>query len=116
MSDHAQQKAKTVEGISHFWAATDTRHQLEYRLPMLVTELMVFPSAFGRTSYYVCPRCHITMEREFQSYCDRCGQRLDWKRHRHAKIIWPEGSTKPAQDDALEKLCNQLSTDESRKE
>lgn len=89
MSNHAQQKERTEE-ISHFWTTTNARNQLEYRLPMLVTELMVFSSAFGRTSYYVCPRCNITMEREFQSYCDRCGQRLDWKRYRHAKIIWPK--------------------------
>ena len=23
-------------------------------------------------SYYVCPRCHITMEREFMNFCDQC--------------------------------------------
>ena len=116
MSNHAQQKVKTVEEISHFWTTTNARHQLEYRLPMRVTELMVFPSAFGWTSYYVCPRCHITMEREFQSYCDRCGQRLDWKRYRHAKVIWPGGNTRPVQDDVVKELCNQLPTDESRNE
>ena len=116
MSNHAQEKMKLVGEISHFWTATNARNQLEYRLPLLVTELMVFSSAFGRTSYYVCPRCKITMEREFQSYCDRCGQRLDWKRYRHAKIIWPGGQTKPVQDDVVENLCNQLPTDESRKE
>lgn len=47
-----------------------------YRMKMPVTEVMLFPD---RNSYYVCPRCHITMEREFMSFCDRCGQHLDWK-------------------------------------
>ena len=35
-----------------------------YRLQMHVTEVMVFPDGNG---YYVCPRCHITVEREFMS-------------------------------------------------
>lgn len=25
-----------------------------------------------------CPRCRTTMEREYQLFCDRCGQRLNW--------------------------------------
>lgn len=25
-----------------------------------------------------CPRCGTTMEREYQLFCDRCGQRLNW--------------------------------------
>ena len=64
-------------------------HQLSYRFPMTVAELMVFSSSFGPNAYYVCPRCHITMEREYQSYCDRCGQRLDWANCQNAKIIYP---------------------------
>lgn len=63
-------------------------HQLSYRFPMTVAELMVFSAFLGRTAYYVCPRCHITMEREYQSYCDRCGQRLDWANCQNAKIIY----------------------------
>jgi len=62
---------------------------LTYRLPMMVRELMVFPNSTVPTSFYVCPRCHITVEREFMAYCDRCGQCLDWKMHAQAKIIYP---------------------------
>jgi hypothetical protein len=29
-------------------------------------------------SYPVCPQCTCTMDRAFQSYCDRCGQKLAW--------------------------------------
>ena len=64
-------------------------HQLSYRFLMPVAELMVFSSYSGNTAYYVCPRCHVTMEREYQSYCDRCGQRLGWASCQNAKIVYP---------------------------
>ena len=60
-----------------------------YRKGMLVNEVMVFDTWFGTTGYYVCPRCKITMEREFMSFCDRCGQKLDWKYYRKAKVVYP---------------------------
>ena len=64
--------------------------RLSYRLGMRITEIMVFDSpVYGKTGYYVCPRCKTTMEQEFISYCDRCGQHLDWKDYRKAKIIYP---------------------------
>ena len=51
-----------------------------YRRPMPVREYILYPSLFGtRSEYFLCPRCDITMEREYQSYCDRCGQRLGWR-------------------------------------
>ncbi len=46
-----------------------------YRTPMPITERTFRRSGTG---YYVCPRCHIPLEREFASYCDRCGQCLRW--------------------------------------
>jgi len=61
-----------------------------YRQKMRVTEVVVISSAFyGETGYYVCPQCSVTLEREFMTFCDRCGQRLDWKDHRKAKKIYP---------------------------
>ena len=57
-----------------------------YRQKMPVTELMAFPDGNG---YYVCPRCHATMEREFMAFCDRCGQHLDWREYRRAVIVYP---------------------------
>ena len=33
----------------------------------------------GKTDLFpVCPRCRNTMERDYQSFCDRCGQCLEW--------------------------------------
>ena len=46
-----------------------------YRTPMQVTQLRKYRT----TAYYICPRCSITMEREFIGYCDRCGQSLNCK-------------------------------------
>ena len=42
-----------------------------YRSPMSVTHIRKYRD----TAYYICPRCKITLEREFMAYCDRCGQR-----------------------------------------
>ena len=55
-----------------------------YRMKIPVTEVILFPDG---SSYYVCPRCHITMEREFMNFCDRCGQHLDWKDYKKARIV-----------------------------
>jgi len=49
-----------------------------YRRALLVTQVRRFPSRGGFAAYSVCPRCGVTLEREYQQYCDRCGQRLDW--------------------------------------
>ena len=60
-----------------------------YRRPMLVRELMIFPDMKQDISFYVCPRCGRTMEREFVSYCDRCGQHLNWAQYEQVQIVYP---------------------------
>ena len=62
---------------------------LSYRHGMRVQELMVFRSWRPETSFYLCPRCGITLEREFVKYCDRCGQCLDWTMRAQAKVVYP---------------------------
>lgn len=64
----------------------------EYRIELLIKEVMVFPNG---DAYYVCPRCSITLEREFMTYCNRCGQHLGWKDCRKAKIIYPGDRKEP---------------------
>ena len=54
-----------------------------YRLPMPVMQLRKYRAA----AYYICPRCKITMEREFMAYCDRCGQCLSWGNYEKAEVI-----------------------------
>ena len=66
------------------------KHFAQYRRPMRVREVMVYPTQyFGETGYYVCPRCHVTMEREYMAFCDRCGQHLNWHGCQNAKIVYP---------------------------
>ena len=64
--------------------------ELSFREPMPVTQIRCFRYLSGVTGFPVCPQCGITMEREYQSFCDRCGQRLDWKGFSKATIILPE--------------------------
>ena len=48
---------------------------LAYRSPMDVLEIRCYrDTVVGFTSYPVCPRCRTTMDREYQAFCDRCGQ------------------------------------------
>ena len=58
-----------------------------YRIPMPVTAVRFFFLGSSPSTYPICPRCSLTMDREYQSYCDRCGQTLDWRRFSKAMII-----------------------------
>lgn len=51
---------------------------LSYRKPLAVTETAIYKGGYV---FPVCPRCHISFEREYQAFCDRCGQALDWKKY-----------------------------------
>ena len=64
----------------------DEKDSLGFRTPMKVYEA----TFFEREGYYpLCPQCHRSLEREYQNYCDRCGQALNWKGYAQAlrKII-----------------------------
>ncbi len=57
-----------------------------YRYALPVTEFALYKDLHGgETAYYYCPRCDVTLERDYQAYCDRCGQCLDWNRIHKAK-------------------------------
>jgi len=63
---------------------------LRFRMGMRITEAMIFRVPYDReTAFFVCPRCHITLEREFVAYCDRCGQRLNWRGYEKARKVYP---------------------------
>lgn len=66
-------------------------HFAAYRQPMPVREYVLYQGAFGKASvFFLCPRCNLTMEREYQSFCDRCGQCLNWKRIEKAELRTPK--------------------------
>jgi len=58
-------------------------------IPSRVSHVLCLPSG---DSYPVCPACKRILEREYQIYCDRCGQRLDWKHFKDAQEIFPAQS------------------------
>lgn len=62
--------------------------ELSYRFPWKVTHyrqrLSLRPSC---SLFPVCPRCHCNMEREYQSFCDRCGQKLNWDCFHYATLM-----------------------------
>lgn len=65
-----------------------TDEELSYRMPMRVNKVRRLPFLQGSTTTYpICPRCGISIEREYQSFCDNCGQRLDWDSFQYAIII-----------------------------
>jgi len=59
--------------------------ELRFRRPMAVTEVVLF--ARNTYPYPRCPRCRRTMEREYMSYCDRCGQKLDWTHFEEKALV-----------------------------
>lgn len=59
------------------------------RLPLPVTQAIALPSSNHSALFPVCTACNCSLEREYQSFCDRCGQPLNWIPFRNAKIIYP---------------------------
>ncbi len=57
-----------------------------YRSSMRIKEAMILGDGY---IYFCCPRCSVTLNREYLSFCDRCGQKLDWTKCRQAKIKKP---------------------------
>lgn len=63
------------------------RSAISYRTPMEVSTIRVLGRGTGAASYPVCPKCECTLEREYQLFCDRCGQALNWKHFGRAAVI-----------------------------
>ena len=55
-----------------------------FRVPMAVAEILLLKNG---DAYAVCPQCHRSLEREYQRFCDRCGQALDWRSYSKALIV-----------------------------
>lgn len=53
--------------------------------PALVKTAVVFEK---EGACFQCPHCKTTMEREYQQYCDRCGQKLKWQARRKVHYIY----------------------------
>ena len=41
---------------------------------------------FEKNGYSICPKCGYALEREYQQYCDQCGQLLGWNKFSRDEI------------------------------
>lgn len=73
------------QGYSSWFALFLCYTLLGYRAKLQIREVIQLRGG----AYYLCPRCRISLDRDFQSFCDRCGQHLDWKSYRKARLIFP---------------------------
>ena len=64
---------------------TTSKDELSYRIAAQVIHYRVFPLFNGDfTTYPVCPNCSGSIERENQSFCSNCGQKLFWDFYHYA--------------------------------
>ena len=70
--------------------AVDLRQELRYRRPAAVRKIYCYRGLDGINSFPICPTCDVPMEREYQGYCDRCGQKLGWKEFHKAVVVLPK--------------------------
>ena len=67
---------------------TTANEELSYRVTMQVVRYRRYPLFNGSfTTFPVCPRCQCSMEREYQFYCDNCGQKLGWDFFDYATLM-----------------------------
>lgn len=57
---------------------------ISFREKMPVIEILLNKDGSAEP---LCPRCKTPLDREFMSFCDSCGQRLDWHGFSFAKAI-----------------------------
>ena len=63
------------------------QEELAYRSPMRINAVRGYRSFPADDSYPVCPRCDSTLDREYQKFCDRCGQYLDWSAYATDEVL-----------------------------
>ena len=65
----------------------EENRELSFRHALPVVQIRQYQGYPRKNEYPVCPRCKVTLEREYQEFCDRCGQCLDWGMFSKAEII-----------------------------
>lgn len=72
-----------------FHAVYDIIIAPSYRIPKKVKKIRVYPD---NCFFGVCPRCNNSIDREYQTFCNCCGQRLDWSKLDEAEEEWIGGN------------------------
>ena len=76
-------------GCNGMLLSSNSKNSAEaYRKPMLIKKVLIINSGNQKLGYYICPRCNVSMEREFTSFCDRCGQALNWREYKKAERVY----------------------------
>lgn len=68
-----------------------------YRVPIPVTAVRVYSSDPSSSAYPQCPHCKQPMTREYQAFCENCGQALSWRGFSKAVVILVPASPNPAE-------------------
>lgn len=69
---------------------TTADEELSYRFSMQVIHYNRYVNYNGKyVTFPVCPRCHNSIEREYQAFCDRCEQKLNWNVFKYA-VLYPK--------------------------
>ena len=81
---HSDPKLSTLQSICAATHKTPSEllfssieQQLSYRIPIEVQSVYLGRD-FCSSEFPGCPRCYRTLFRNFQPYCDHCGQQLSW--------------------------------------
>ena len=69
-------------------ASDEQSTALSFRTPMRVLAVRRYSACPELSTYPLCPRCNLPMEREYQHYCDHCGQALNWKGFSRAAVVF----------------------------
>ena len=77
---------KLISAMNNPDIPDEIKESLSYRIPLQVTAVKLF-LVNSSDAYPICPKCTQTMDREYQAFCDRCGQKLNWKGFSKAKVI-----------------------------
>ena len=91
MGDLMMEKVKGFITIPQVTQAPSTDAET-YRCPMPVTEVRRYPSFPELFTYPLCPRCTFPLEREYQRFCNNCGQALDWRMLSQATVVLAHSS------------------------
>ena len=79
-----QLKKDVLRLVKKKWVLIPVAEAVKYQFA-LITEAVVY---YDRSAYFRCPNCKATLERDFQLYCDRCGQKLTWPSFQKVKYIY----------------------------
>lgn len=65
-------------------ASTSVLNSLQKARKKEVTTVQYY--MYSKSGYSVCPACGYAMEREYQNYCEVCGQHLAWNQFRRNNV------------------------------